>query len=98
MSSSTIIEREAQASHVEVSEDALIVHLMDGRVISVPLAWYPRLNHATDKERHNYQLVGRGYGIHWPDLDEDLSVRGMLRGNPSYESQESIQRWLAKRK
>jgi hypothetical protein len=65
------------------TEDKLVVDLADGRSISVPLAWYPRLLHATPLERENWQIAGAGFGIHWPDVDEDLSVEGLLRGAPS---------------
>jgi hypothetical protein len=68
---------------VACTEDKLIVDLADGRSISVPLAWYPRLLHATPLERDNWQIAGAGFGIHWPDVDEDLSVEGLLRGVPS---------------
>lgn len=68
---------------VACTEDKLIVDLADGRSISVPLAWYPRLLHATALERDNWQIAGAGFGIHWPDIDEDLSVEGLLRGAPS---------------
>src|SRR5262245_27238628 len=68
---------------VEVTEDTLVVALMDGRTISVPLAWYPRLLHATPAQRRNWQVAGGGYGIHWPDIDEDLSTEGLLRGAPA---------------
>ena len=68
---------------VACTEDKLIVDLADGRSISVPLAWYPRLLHATPLERDNWQIAGAGFGIHWPDVDEDLSVEGLLRGAPS---------------
>jgi hypothetical protein len=68
---------------VRVSEDALTVDLMDGRTISVPLLWYPRLLSGTAKERSNWKLCAAGYGIHWPDLDEDLSTEGLLRGAPA---------------
>jgi hypothetical protein len=68
---------------VACTEDKLIVDLADGRSISVPLAWYPRLLHATPLERDNWQIAGAGFGIHWPDIDEDLSVEGLLRGAPS---------------
>jgi Protein of unknown function (DUF2442) len=68
---------------VEVSEDALSVNLMDGRTIIVPLVWYPRLLNASESERKNWQVCGAGYGIHWPDIDEDLSTEGMLRGAPA---------------
>ena len=68
---------------VEVSEDMLTVTLADGRIVSVPLAWYPRLLHATPEQRKGWQVAGAGYGIHWPDIDEDLSVRGILFGIPA---------------
>ena len=68
---------------VHVSEDTLSVDLIDGRTISVPLAWYPRLLHATPAQRANWQIAGAGYGIHWPDVDEDLSAEGLLRGAPA---------------
>ena len=68
---------------VACTEDKLIVDLADGRSISVPLAWYPRLLHATPLERGNWRIAGAGFGIHWPDIDEDLSVEGLLRGAPS---------------
>ena len=65
---------------VRVSEDDLTVELFDGRTLSVPLAWYPRLANATPQARANVQIAGAGYGLHWPDLDEDLSAEGLLRG------------------
>ncbi len=68
---------------VHFSEDNLIVDLMDGRTISVPLAWYPRLLHASVEQRGRWQLAGGGFGIHWPDIDEDLSTEGLLRGAPA---------------
>jgi hypothetical protein len=68
---------------VAVAEDALAVGLLDGRTVSVPLAWYPRLLHATPEQRVNWRLAGGGFGIHWPDLDEDLSSEGLLRGSPA---------------
>ena len=86
------------ARGVELSHDTLSVDLADGRSIAVPLAWYPRLAHASSAERENWRLTGGGRGIHWPDLDEDLSVDGLLAGRPSAESQASLQRWLAARK
>jgi len=67
-------------------EDKLIVDLADGRSISVPLAWFPRLLHATSMERENGEIAGAGYGLHWPDIDEDLSVEGLLRGAPAPQS------------
>lgn len=72
-----------RVEHVVVTEDALSVDLKDGRTITVPLAWYPRLLQATAEQRQNWQVAGAGYGIHWPDLDEDLSTEGLLRGQPA---------------
>jgi uncharacterized protein DUF2442 len=85
------------AQSVSVTDDALIVDLHDGRTVSVPLAWYPRLLHGTAEERARWRLIGRGEGIHWPDLDEDISVAGLLAGKPSGESQRSLARWLSSR-
>ena len=82
---------------VTVTEDTLSVDLSDGRTISVPLAWFPRLVHATKEERKNWRLIGKGEGIHWEDIDEDISVEGLLAGRPSGESQESLKKWLKKR-
>ena len=72
---------------VEFSDDFLIVGLMDGRQISVPLEWYPRLESASSKELFNWKICGGGYGLHWPDLDEDLSTEGLLRGAPAPQKQ-----------
>lgn len=83
--SSFPVEREPLAHRVEVTDDELLVWLDDGRRIAVPLVWYPRLLQATDEARNNWQLLGGGEGIHWPDADEDLSVLGLLRGIPSAE-------------
>lgn len=68
---------------VQISDDLLTVDLVDGRSISVPLAWYPRLLHASPEQRQNWRMAGGGFGIHWPDLDEDLSTQGLLRGAPA---------------
>lgn len=68
---------------VRLTEDVLSVDLLDGRTISVPLAWYPRLLHASAEQRSNWKVAGAGFGIHWPDVDEDLSVEGLLRGAPA---------------
>lgn len=84
----------ALAVSVQATGDALAVELDDGRTISVPVAWYPRLFHGSASERTNWRLIGRGEGIHWPDLDEDISVAGLLAGRPSGESQSSLKRWL----
>ena len=85
------------ADDVKVTRNALKVDLSDGRTISVPLTWYPRLLHATTEERKNWRLIGRGRGIHWEDVDEDISVEGLLAGHPSGESQMSLRKWLGKR-
>jgi len=85
------------AEDVKVTRNALKVDLSDGRMISVPLTWYPRLLHATTEERENWRLIGRGRGIHWEDIDEDISVEGLLAGHPSGESQMSLKKWLEKR-
>ena len=85
------------AVDVEVSEDTLSVELSDGRTISVPVDWYPRLTHATVEERANWRIIGRGHGIHWGDIDEDVSVEGLLAGRPSGESQSSFRKWLENR-
>jgi len=68
---------------VRVTDDTLSVDLFDGRTITVPLAWYPRLLHATPAQRANWRIAGAGYGIHWPDIDEDLSAQGLLQGSPA---------------
>ena len=82
---------------VVVTDDTLSVDLEDGRAIAVPIAWYPRLAHGTLAERANFQISSAGYGIHWPDLDEDISVEGLILGRVSGESQASFEKWLAKR-
>ena len=82
------------AMAIEITDDTLAAELSDGRTISVPLSWYPRLVHATPEERNNWELIGTGEGIHWPDLDEDLSVEGFLAGRKSGESPRSFKRWL----
>ena len=90
--------RVARAQNVQVTDDELIVALDDGRTIVVPLAWYPRLLHGTKEERENWRLIGAGEGIHWPDLDEDISIEHLLAGVPSGEGQRSFQKWLAARR
>jgi hypothetical protein len=85
------------AESITVTEDTLSIDLSDGRTISVPLAWFPRLAHGTAKERTNWCFIGKGYGIHWEDLDEDVSVENLLLGLPSGESQSSFQKWLSSR-
>jgi hypothetical protein len=82
------------AESVRVTDDELTVELSDGRTISVPLAWYPRLSRGTAEERQKWQFNGKGTGIHWPDLDEDISVRALILGRKSGESQSSLKKWL----
>ena len=97
MITSTIEAQIPEAEEVLVTADTLQVELSDGRTISVPLAWYPRLVNATPDERNNWELIGNGQGIRWPDLDEDISVEGLIAGRPSGESQRSFKRWLEAR-
>ena len=97
MSISAIEMKVPFAEDVIVSDDTLRVDLSDGRSISAPLAWYPRLLRATPAERKRWRLIGRGLGIHWTDLDEDISVEGLLAGKRSGESQASFGKWLAAR-
>ena len=85
------------AENVMVTEDTLNVDLSDGRTISVPLTWFPRLVHASREQRDNWRLIGRGHGIHWDDIDEDVSVEGIITGRPSGESQSSFKKWLEER-
>jgi hypothetical protein len=94
MTSSDVNMQEARAQHMTVSEDALTVDLMDGRTLIVPLVWYPRLWHGTPEERSHFEIFGDGRFIHWPDLDEDLSVAGLLAGRHSGESPQSLKKWL----
>ena len=89
---------DAKAHRVAVANGTLTVDLVDGRTVTVPIAWYPRLLHGTPKQRQNWRLIGQGEGIHWPDLDEDISIENLLSGNPSGESQRSLKRWIDKQK
>jgi hypothetical protein len=88
---------DARAQRVRLTEDSLVVDLVDGRTIVVPLTWYPRLAHGSDAERARWRVIGDGEGIHWPDLDEDISVDGLLAGRRSGEAQASLKRWLESR-
>ncbi len=97
MNTSAIEIQEARAQRVEVKEDSLVVELVDGRTVIVPLAWYPRLWHGQERERARFEIIGDGHYIHWPDLDEDLSVVGILAGRRSGESAASLKAWLAAR-
>lgn len=87
----------ARICQVTVTDDMLSVDLEDGRTIAVPIGWYPRLAYGTPKEQANFQVSGAGYGVHWPDLDEDIGVEGLLLGKKSSESQNSFERWLPRR-
>jgi len=96
--STLVLEVEPIAVEVNVTDDELVVGLSDGRSLTVPLAWYPRLFHASDSERRNWQLLGDGYAIEWPDLDEHIGIEGLLAGRHSGESSQSLKRWLASRR
>lgn len=92
------LETEPTATNVTVTDDDIIVDLADGRRIIVPLAWYPRLMYSIPAERQNWQLLGDGYAIEFPDLDEHIGVEGLLAGRQSRESQKSLEAWLNARK
>ena len=94
MTSSAMEIEEARAQRVAIEDDSLTVDLVDGRTVIVPLAWYARLWHGTPEERKNFEIIGDGTLIHWPDLDEDLSISGILVGRKSGESQQSLKKWL----
>ena len=85
------------AMDVQVTDDTLCVDLNDGRTILVPLLWYPRLMEGLKDERNNWRIIGHGEGIHWADLDEDISIAGLIAGKPSGESQASLKKWLKTR-
>lgn len=97
MSSSHANRRSSVAQEVTTSDDTLTVDLSDGRTVSIPLSWYPRLSHGSTEERNNWRLIGSGEGIQWPDLDEDVSVESLLAGRGSGESQSSFDQWLRDR-
>jgi hypothetical protein len=94
MSTLVINSAACRAIAVRLTEDTLVVDLADGRTISLPLAWYPRLLQGSFTERSNHRLIGDGEGIHWPDLDEDISVENILAGKTSGEESKSFKRWL----
>jgi hypothetical protein len=94
MSSLAAEQRDPRAREVAVTEESLTVDLVDGRTIIVPLVWYPRLWHGTPEERNHFEIFGDGTYIHWPDLDEDLTVSGLLAGLPSGENPQSLKNWL----
>ncbi len=91
-------EKQPAVSGLNIRDEKLIVDLADGRSLIVPLSWYPRLLHASRKERQHWILLGKGYAIEWPDLDEHIGVEGLLAGKKSGESRKSFERWLANRK
>jgi hypothetical protein len=95
--STLVLEMDPIAADVVVTDDDIRVELADGRRMHVPLAWYPRLFHASDAERRNWRLLGDGYAIEWPDLDEHIGIEGLLAGRHSGESPQSLKRWLASR-
>ena len=97
MTTSPVEARPALALEVRVTDDTLAVDLADGRTLSVPVSWYPRLAHGSPADRAQWRLIGHGEGIHWPLLDEDISVEGLLAGRRSGEAQASLQRWLETR-
>jgi hypothetical protein len=97
MTSSTVDTQHVHVTAVVVTDDLLTVDLSDGRTISAPLSWYPRLCHASPDERADWRLIGGGRGIHWPRLDEDISLENLIFGKPSAESQVSLKRWLQSR-
>jgi hypothetical protein len=92
-----VLRKLPRIDHVHVSDSALTVFLVDGRSLSCPLVWFPRLLHGTNAERNNYELVGENDAIHWIDLDEDIELTRLFEGGKSTESEGSIQRWLASR-
>lgn len=96
--STIVADHEVFAQSISFSEDSMTVLLDDGRAISVPLAWYPRLLAATPEERARFELIGDGEGVHWPDLDEDINVEGIVAGRRSMESAVSLARWIARRR
>ena len=92
-----VLEKEPLVVNITITDEKLTVDLNDGRSIMVPLKWYPRLVYASPKERNNWQLLGDGYAIEWPDLDEHIGTEGLLAGRRSGESEKSLKRWLASR-
>jgi hypothetical protein len=98
MPSAAVTPALSRVVDVKITEDTLSVDLEDGRTIAVPIGWYPRLAHGTPAERLNFEFSGAGYSIHWPDLDEDVGLEGMLLGRKSTESPASFERWLQRRR
>ena len=96
--SASVLTLPPRAVHVSVTDDTLSVDLDDGRTIAVPIGWFPRLAYGTASERANVQIAGAGFGLHWPDLDEDIGVEGLLLGKKSTESPASFAHWLERRR
>jgi hypothetical protein len=94
----TLQIEEPIATHVAIVDGSLVVNLADGRTVTVPLSWYPRVFQGTPQERSNMIIQGNGLGVHWPELDEDISIEGIIAGRPSKESSTSLKRWLLSRK
>ncbi len=92
------LEAEPLAASISVGHTRLVVDLIDGRSLVIPLEWYPRLMHGSLEERDNWQLLGEGYAIEWPDLDEHIGIEGLIAGRPSSESKRSLEKWLSERK
>lgn len=97
MSSSTVDSQSAVVTNVRLDDANVSIELADGRTVTAPIAWYPRLAHGSPVERDDWRLIAGGKGIHWPALDEDVSVENLLNGQPSGESQTSLKKWLAQR-
>jgi len=97
MNTSIVEIQEPRSREVRITDDSLVVELMDGRTITVPLLWYPRLWYGKPDERRRFEILGDGRYLHWPDLDEDLSIAGIMAGRRSAESPESLKRWLTSR-
>lgn len=91
------LETEPLAAQVRLTDETLTVDLVDGRSLTIPLSWYPRLLHASQAERQNWQLLGEGYAIEWVDLDEHIGIEGLIAGRHSGESHQSFEPWLAMR-
>lgn len=86
----TVVKLDTRIKDIEVTDDSIIAHLMDGRTISVPLVWSWRLTEATPAQRNNYEIIGDGHGVHWPDIDEDISAEGMMNGTPAPRPKQRI--------
>lgn len=92
-----MLEAEPIVKNIKVNESTLVVSLGDGRELTIPLSWYPRLQHGSEQERNNWRILGGGYAVEWPELDEHIGIEGLLAGRRSGESQKSYEKWLAAR-